>query len=89
MLEAMALGVPVVSTDVGGIAEVIEDGKNGVLVESGSADMLAQAVMAMLGDAPRLGRLGRDGRARYLAEFTAVHQSERLVALYNRLVKCR
>jgi len=89
MLEAMAQGIPVVAMAVGGIPEVIEDGRSGVLVTAGSAEQLAMAVSDLLGDAPWLARIGRDGRARYTAEFTAEHQSGRLLKLYSRMLADR
>ena len=68
-IEAMAAGLPVVATDVGGVADVIEDGVTGLLVPSGAVAELA-AAMIRLGSTPeeraRLGRGGRESvRARY------------------------
>ena len=69
-LEAMAFGLPVVATRVGGLPEVIEDGVTGLLVPPGDADALAQAMIRLLSDADLRRRMGQAGRERVLKEFT-------------------
>jgi glycosyltransferase involved in cell wall biosynthesis len=64
LVEAMASGVPVVSTDVGGAAEVLDEGKAGVLVSSGEPEKLAAAVMQILRDDSLYRRLQTGGRNR-------------------------
>jgi len=59
LLEAMATGLACVATGVGGIPEVITDGRDGLLVEPGNADQLAAAVVALLQDPARRDELGR------------------------------
>jgi glycosyltransferase involved in cell wall biosynthesis len=71
VVEALAVGTPVVATAVGGVPEVVQDGVNGLLVSPGSPDALAAAVARVLGDEalrsrlaaatrPSVERLGRD-----------------------------
>ncbi len=50
ILEAMAAGCPVISTDVGGVSMAIKNGENGTLVESKNPEQIAQAVIALLSD---------------------------------------
>lgn len=50
MIEAMCLGTPVISTKVSGTDELISDGKNGLLVDLGDTDGLAEAFNCLLGD---------------------------------------
>lgn len=69
VLEAMAVGVPTVSTAVGGMHEVITDGVDGWLVAPGRPDRLAAAVMAALADADGLAAVGAAGRARVARAF--------------------
>jgi glycosyltransferase involved in cell wall biosynthesis len=57
VLEAMAMETPVVATNVGGTAELIEHDVDGVLVPPGSADTLALAIAAVIGDPERMTRL--------------------------------
>jgi len=70
VMEAMASEVPVVATRVGGIPEVIADGKNGTLVEPGSPSSLARALVELLRDADRRGTLGRAARTSVVERFT-------------------
>lgn len=61
ILEAMASGVPVVATDVSGINEIIQDGKNGVLVPSNDPKQLAGALIELLQDKQLRQRLSHRG----------------------------
>jgi len=69
LLEAMALGKPVVATRVGGVPEVVDDGRSGRLVAPEDPTALANAVAAVL-DAPDALAMGAAGRARVEAAFT-------------------
>jgi glycosyltransferase involved in cell wall biosynthesis len=64
VIEAMAAGLPVIASDVGGLRELVEDGVTGFLVPAGDVDGLAEALARIVGD-PELRRtLGDAGRAR-------------------------
>lgn len=63
LLEAMALGKPVVATNVGGVPEVVEDGVSGLLVPAGDPTALASAVARLLRDPDLAARLGAAGKA--------------------------
>jgi glycosyltransferase involved in cell wall biosynthesis len=54
LMEAMAAGLPVVATDVGGIPEIVEEGRTGTLVPPGDAAALSAAINGLLGDGSRL-----------------------------------
>jgi glycosyltransferase involved in cell wall biosynthesis len=69
LLEAMALGRPVVATRVGGVPEVVEDGRSGRLVAREDPAALASAVAAVV-DSPEAAAMGACGRARVEACFT-------------------
>jgi glycosyltransferase involved in cell wall biosynthesis len=81
VIEAMASARPVVATRVGGVADVVEDERTGLLVMSRDAKACAGAVLRLLADPGLSGRLGREGRERALARYG----SERLVADVRRL----
>src|SRR5205814_8084426 len=51
--EAMACGAAVVASRVGGLAEIIEDGKSGMLIEPGNANDLAAGILSLINDAER------------------------------------
>ena len=85
LLEAMAAGCPVVATAVGGIPDLVSHGVNGLLVEPGDAQALADAVGRVLAD-PKLARsLGRAARATVAARFTPGSSLERLGQIYTAL----
>ncbi len=62
--EAMAAGVPVVATRVGGIPEMIEDGKTGLLVEADDAQGLAEGIRRLLADEDLRESMGKSAKAR-------------------------
>ncbi|HMK37574.1 MAG TPA: glycosyltransferase [Desulfomonilaceae bacterium] len=64
IIEAMAMGLPVVATRVGGIPELVLDGKTGILVEPGDPVGLADALVAVLTDEERRREMGLNGRKR-------------------------
>ena len=81
-LEAMACETPVVASAVGGILEVVEDGKTGLLVPPGHPEELAEALGRVL-DNPALGRsLGQAGRRRVEAQFSWASVAERTEHIY-------
>ena len=81
LIEAMAAGVPVVSTAVGGVADVVEDGTSGILAAMDDDAAVAAGVVALLADRDRAAAMGRRGRTRV----RAVYSAERLVADIERL----
>jgi glycosyltransferase involved in cell wall biosynthesis len=64
LMEALASGLPVVATAVGGVPEAVHDGVEGVLVPAGQPDTLADAVLALVADPGSRARMGRAARAR-------------------------
>jgi glycosyltransferase involved in cell wall biosynthesis len=85
VLEALAAGVPVVASRVGGIASAIEHPRSGLLVTPGDASELARALVAILGNALRRKGMGRAARERALAEFSSEVVVPRLEALWREL----
>lgn len=84
LLEAMAYGMAVVATRVGGIPEVVEDGVEGLLVEPGDPAALSAALRRLGADAKLRGRLAAAARAR-AERLDAVEVAGRLEAIYARL----
>jgi glycosyltransferase involved in cell wall biosynthesis len=70
IIEAMAAGLPVVSTMWRGIPETVVDGETGLLVETARPDLVAEKLTALAMDAPTRRRLGKNGRARYESLYT-------------------
>jgi glycosyltransferase involved in cell wall biosynthesis len=75
LLEALAAGVPAVSTAVGGTPEVIEDGVHGYLVPAGDTDALARRILDALRDDAGRRAMGERGRVRVRELFTLATQS--------------
>ncbi len=88
-LEAMACGTAVVASDVGGIPEVVDDGRTGLLVHYDAADEaafrtgLADAVNSVLADPARAAWMGAAGRERAEQEFSWTHVAGRTVEVYR------
>jgi glycosyltransferase involved in cell wall biosynthesis len=80
VLEAMAMGQPVVATRVGGIPDAIQHGTTGVLVPRGDAQALGAALSALLDDPTQRERLGRAARERVCTRFDAQLGWDRLAA---------
>ena len=89
VLEAMAIGIPVVVTDVGGTHEVVTDGRDGVVVPAGDPCRLAEAVASLAHDPAGRAELARAGRARVEASFSLPHQRAEWGAFYADLVSAR
>lgn len=87
--EAMASGLPVVATAVGGVPELVVDGETGWLVPPSYVDCLTDALGA-IADSPDRGRqMGRAGRARALERFDLGVMARRFVALYSEMLGAR
>jgi len=85
-LEAMACGVPVLATAVGGMPEAIVEGRTGWLVPAGDERALARALRDLLGDRERLGRAGMAARDFVTERFRLETMIDGVAALYRRLI---
>jgi glycosyltransferase involved in cell wall biosynthesis len=72
LLEAMAVGLPVIASGSSSIRELVRDGDNGILVPERNGDALATALERLLGDGPMRDRLARSARATVAEHFDAV-----------------
>jgi len=86
LLQALAAGVPVVASAVGGIPEAIEDGATGLLVPPGDPGALAAALGSVLKDPESARRRAAAGRALVAARFSRDRMMGRLTALYGELI---
>ncbi len=83
VIEAMAAGLPVVSTAAGGVGEVVLDGKTGLLAPVGDAEGLARHLLHLSENAAERKRLGDAGRERAFA----LYDEEQMLASYERLYR--
>jgi glycosyltransferase involved in cell wall biosynthesis len=84
LLEAMAAGLPVVATAVGGIPEIVEDGATGFLIDAPPRpDRLAEVLAPLLERAELRRELGTAGRKRFEQQFTAERWAQRTRSIYE------
>ena len=81
VLESMAAGVPVVTSNVGGIPEIVQDGRTGLMVPPRAGKELETALLGLANDPGRASEIGRAGRERLLSEFSI----DRTLAAYEEL----
>jgi glycosyltransferase involved in cell wall biosynthesis len=84
LMEAMACGLPCVTTRITGIPELIEDGRDGLLVTPSDDEALAAALARLMDDPALRVRLGSAGRARVQADYHLGRNVDRLAALFQR-----
>jgi colanic acid/amylovoran biosynthesis glycosyltransferase len=82
LMEAMAMQLPVVSTRITGIPELVEEGRTGLLVTPGRPDELADALERLLRDPSLCHELGSNAREKVLCDFNAQTTAEQLHALF-------
>ena len=87
VMEAMAAGLPVIATAVGGVPEVVRAGETGLLVQPGGVAALAAAMERLAGDAAERGRLGRRGAQVAAARFDVAHMAAAYDRLYQALLQ--
>ncbi len=85
IMEAMAAGLPIVATDVGGNAEILHGGEYGLLVPPADPGELAAAMIELLGDVGRARRLGEHARIRAASELGATTMTRRYEAVFESL----
>ncbi|MBI2951818.1 glycosyltransferase family 4 protein [bacterium] len=83
LVEAMATGIPAVATRVGGVPEVVEDGKTGLLVEPGDASALAGAILRLLDDEGLRRSMGEAARRRAVERYSWEAVADRLWRHYK------
>jgi glycosyltransferase involved in cell wall biosynthesis len=82
LMEAMAMELPVVSTFVAGIPELVDDGHNGLLVAPGRVDQLARVLEWLLADPALCRRLGAAAREKVLEEFSSERSAKQLYTIF-------
>ncbi len=89
LMEAAACGIPAVATAVGGVPELILNGRTGLLVPPGDATALAAALQTLLQDAVLAHRMGDAARKHAEGRFSVRAQVDRLLALWAELLQSR
>jgi glycosyltransferase involved in cell wall biosynthesis len=86
LIEAMAAGVPVAATAVGGVPDVVANGKTGYLVKAGDAEGMAQAIIELLRNPERAHEIGQRGREAVYPRFAAQTLIANVERLYAELL---
>jgi glycosyltransferase involved in cell wall biosynthesis len=86
LLEAMAAGLPVVATAVGGTPEVVVEGETGFLVPPRDPEALAEAILRLLREPDLRRRMGEAGRKRVAEHFSVEQMVQKTEALYEHLL---
>jgi glycosyltransferase involved in cell wall biosynthesis len=89
ILEAMAMGLPVVTTDVAGAKELVVNGETGFVVPQQDVEGLASAILSILGENHRRLCMGRAGRRRVESEFSFSHRLRHVEDLYEQILRSR
>ena len=82
-LEAAERGRAVIAAAVGGLPEIVEDGRTGLLVPVGDVSALAAAIVELATEPERVAAMGRAARERALQEFSLDRCADRIDALYR------
>jgi glycosyltransferase involved in cell wall biosynthesis len=88
LLEAMSAGLPVISTRVEGIPEVVRDGVDGLLVEPGDSEQLAQALRKFVSGAVDTDSMGDNGRNRQNENFSDLAMARGVSKIYQEILGC-
>ncbi len=86
LMEAMAMELPVVSSRIMGIPELIEDGVSGRLIAPGNVEELTAVLEHLASDPVERRRLGRAGREKVIGHYRIKHSTEQLLTLFSQRI---
>lgn len=87
IIEGMAAGKPVVATNGGGVPEIVEDGRTGILVPMGDVQAMAEAISQILSDPVEARAMGIRARQRVADHFTLQQTARRVEAVYEEVLR--
>lgn len=87
VIEAFACGKPVIASSIGAMAELVEDGKTGLLFESGNANDLAEKIKWMLEHEEERIQMGKNARQVFEEKYTAERNFEILIKIYTEVIR--
>lgn len=87
VLEAMAIGIPVIASALGGVLELVEDGKTGLLYPAGNVTRMAECTTRLLQDAALRAELVERAHQLFISHFTIDAHVDRVIALYDRIAQ--
>ena len=87
VMEAMALGLPVIGTGIGGTTEQVADGETGFLVPPANPEAIAAAIAKLASDCEQRRQMGARGRRRVAEKFNIEAMTNRIVAVYKDILR--
>lgn len=87
IIEAMAAGCPIISTDTGAIPETVINGVNGFIIEKGNSKAIAGAITKLIVNKELIQRMGKESRRRYEQYYTQEKNIENMIRVFNRCLK--
>jgi glycosyltransferase involved in cell wall biosynthesis len=85
-IEAMSCGVPVIASRTGGLIDVLDDGRAGILVEPGSPEVLAEAIVNLASDSEKRAELSMAGRNRATGSYDLTIATEKQMSVYRQIL---
>jgi len=86
IIEAMAAGIPVIASAIGGNPEVVVHGENGMLVPTGNAELLAEAILKISSDAEMLKQMGKKAREHVASKFSIEENVNKIQNVYEEIL---
>ncbi len=87
IVEAFASGLPIIASHIGSLADLVRDGKTGLLFEPGNPQALADKIAWALANPEQMAEMGRKARAQYEAEFSTEVNYRQLMEIYEGVIK--
>jgi len=87
LLEGMSAGLAVISTDVGGIPEAVQNEKNGLLIKAGNKVQIANSLIKVLSSDQLLEQLGKNARESFLKDFNSKTMTKKAEDIYDEILK--
>ena len=84
ILEAMGYGLPIVATNVGGIPQLVENGKNGYMVEPGNIDDFAKVILELIGNDELIYCMGKESIEKAYEKYSLEKHLEKVCKLYEK-----
>jgi glycosyltransferase involved in cell wall biosynthesis len=88
VVDAMAMGVPVIASRIGGLPYLVEDGVNGSMFEPGNPDDLVQKVRRLWEDPQLCERMGKAGQQKVAQQYSQKVYYQNLISVYQRAIHC-
>ncbi len=86
LIEAMACELPIVASRVGGIVDIVEDNRDGLLVPADDADMLSQKLQCLIQDKELRKRLGKSAKHKVENRFSPTQETENWLEIYHHVL---